>query len=393
MLHKIEDIHELEVELVNIEGHNTSSKINRQQINNLAHRNEEVMNEIKKLLNENRSTNATKGPNCHLTATKIIEEYSKEARMLDQEPGALQHNLQQRFEQIRTQIDNEYLFLKSRFKVIEEKMERGELQAFNMNINEIECLKTLIKSATEKYEREKHFLFKDFENDVYLSHLFAQQKNELEQCLLHNQNELQLLMRKLYSNLPGYAQKSAKKPEHETSFLTEEEEAIKKISQRIMTIKAKIDKRGNCESVSSCDEADNKELMYLNEQIKTIKSRMLIKGVELNKRKKSSNEAFLSSAHSFSHTSFENGNSYQQQQGPVYLPVNHVRQRNVSPGYAERNFKAEPVQVCVDSHSGSTNYFEHKVQRELAQQHREKKAFFAVDTVGANNFSCSPDRR
>ena len=358
MLKKIEDIHELEVELVKLEGQNTSSKLNRQQINNLAHRNEEVMSEIKRMLHQNPPS-VSGG---------------------DQPTPSLQHHLQQRFEHLRSQVDNEYQFLKTRFKQLEEKFRRGgDAHNFNANINEIECLKNLIQSAKEKYEREKHFLFKEFANDPYLSNVFMQQRNELESCLARYQADLQLLMRHLYSSLPSYGSLNTQRTNHDSSFLTEEEEAIKKISERISVLKARIDSKpaatkrlkSGLDGTSS-DEMDNKELLHLNEQIRLLKSHMLAKGNELNKRKKNSNEAYLlnSTGGSFNNTAHA---------GPVYLPINHARP---STHFRETNFKAEPVQVRLNSES--QNYFQHEA--------REQK-FYVVNKSGAKNLSCSPDRR
>ena len=357
MLKKIEDIHELEVELVKLEGQNTSSKLNRQQINNLAHRNEEVMSEIKRMLHQSPPAS-------------------------DQPIASLQHHLQQRFEHLRSQVDNEYQFLKARFKQLEEKFRRGgDANNFNANINEIECLKTLIQSAKEKYEREKHFLFKEFANDSHLSNVFMQQRNELESCLVRYQADLQLLMRHLYSSLPSYSSLNTQRTNHDSSFLTEEEEAIKKISERITVLKARIDSKPaaskrlkqGIEGTSS-DEMDNKELLHLNEQIRLLKSHMLAKGNELNKRKKNSNEAYLlNSTGSFNNTA---------NAGPVYLPINHARP---STHFRETNFKAEPVQVRLNSES--QNYFQHEAREQTQTR------FYVVNKSGAKNLSCSPDRR
>ena len=119
MLKKIEDIHELEVELVHIEGHNTSSKINRQQITSLAHRNEEVMAEIRRMLGEG-------GQRLPATAARLVAEYSREAREAREarQPHALQRHLQQRFHLLRGQIEQEHGFLAARVQVLRERLHR-----------------------------------------------------------------------------------------------------------------------------------------------------------------------------------------------------------------------------------------------------------------------------
>ncbi len=226
MLQKIEDIHQLEVELVQIEGHNTSSKINRAQINSLAHRNEAVMAEIKRMLSD------TKSP---LTATKIIEDYSKEAQRLQQHlsnsANSLQSCIQERFDHLRTQIDKEYSFLKNRFYSLDGKLRKEGLSA---HLAEAECLRSLIASAKEKFTNEIGFLCKDYEHDVYLVHHFGVQRMALEAAVTRHQSDLQMLTRDLYS---AESWDISSRQSKEASFLNEEAEQIKKISQKIKQVK------------------------------------------------------------------------------------------------------------------------------------------------------------
>lgn len=416
MLKKIEDIHELEVELVQIEGHNTSSKINRQQINNLAHRNEEVMNEIRRMLSESQ-TPARSRSNCQATASRIIEEYSREAqKALGSEPHALQRHLEQRFDLLRAQIDQEYQFLAQRCQVLHDKFERS---GGSSNANEVECLRTLVQSAKDKYERERNFLYKDFESDVYLSHHFARDKADLESQVARHQAKMAMQLKGLsavgQTGQPHSRSTSVQsKVTSEGCFLTEEEEAIRKISERIFQVKARlVDSAGQ----SSGDEADTKELAQLNEQIKAIKARMLAKGDQLHEAKQQRQRSHRdrplnSTASSASPPTHANANT-NTNAGPVYLPVSHVttsRRANSSghkKAFVEGSFKAEPVQVCVDSHSGSTHFYHqtnvsskshsHSHAQSHAQSHsrdhNNRQAYFAVDKSQAKNISCSPDRK
>jgi len=227
MLQKIEDIHQLEVELVQIEGHNASSKINRAQINSLAHRNEAVMAEIKRMLSD------TKSP---LTATKIIEDYSKEAQRLQQHlsnnPNSLQNNIEQRFDHLRTKIDKEYSFLKSRFYSLDAKLRQDGLSA---HVAEAECLRSLIASAKEKIANEISFLCKDYDHDVYLVHHFGVHRMALEAAVTRHQSDLEMLTRDL--NIASGWDSTSSQQRKEASFLNEEAEQIKKISQRIKQVR------------------------------------------------------------------------------------------------------------------------------------------------------------
>ena len=315
MLKKIEDIHDLELELVKIEGCNSSSK-SHQQINNLASRNEEVMNEIRNMLKETTGNNEPP-PVTRVTVTKILREYTKSTKIIDEKHSndstnseykqilipdqsdyykATNLNIHQRFQLLNENIEKEFGFLKSRIEQLEDKVKQGE----KVSYYEVECVKSLTRGAREKYEMEKIFLFKEFSDEDGLKTRIL---SELDRVLGEKHSEMQTMIRRLYSILPSNLQDSNTNLS-ESSFLTEEEDAIKKISEKIRLLKAKIDskekvkkkkKRANNRNEqmsSSSEDTDAKELINLNDQIKVLKERMISKGDELNKRKINTNQAF-----------------------------------------------------------------------------------------------------
>lgn len=382
MMQKIEDIHDLELELVKLEGNNNNNN-NRQEISNLAYRNEEVINEIRKILRENNYETR----NSNLTVNKVLDDYSKTRLINNNDYLALKDGLQQRFDFLKTQIEQEYSFLRNRLRQLDEKCAKCKQLDMNSLNNEMECIKTLMRTSKEKYEREKNFLFKDLNSNEAISQHFHSQKNHLERILNERQSELQSLMRNFYSKLPyntnnlnetttsfvitkNRSEISCNLTTNNSSFLTEEEEAIKKISDKIRCLKSKIDKKKYKKSITTVteetnssndycnnsnqdddddeEEYDETELINLNEQIRLLKSKMKMKGDELSRCNNDNNTkrnetciSFQDDPNSFDYNARMTGNNnsnYEMQQEQIYLPICNTDYM--------RTFRIEPIEIC-----------------------------------------------
>lgn len=393
MMQKIEDIHKLELELVKLEGTNATN--NRKEITNLAYRNEEVINEIRKILNENGAhSNDCKQSAHRLTANKVLDEYSKTNNYLQ-----LKDNLQQRFDFLKSQIEQEYSFLRNRLRQLDEKFcqqQGGSFDLANLN-NEIECIKNLVRTSKEKYDQEKNFLYKDLNSNDMLKQHFISQKNLLERVLSERQNELQSLMRNFYSKLPynsnnylnetttaslvitnnnNRSELSCNLTTNNSSFLTEEEEAIKKISDKIRSLKAKIDskkRKKSRDTITSVTEETNTssnynnsnefyeeivhneedsdennddeiELINLNEQIQMLKSKMQQKGDELSSR--NVNKCYDDYNIDYNVKMIKNGQYEISNNLPVYSPANNGNNNmNINSNDYMGTYRIEPIEI------------------------------------------------
>jgi hypothetical protein len=454
MMQKIEDIHELEHELVKLEGNNASSSKssnnNRQGINNLAYCNEEVINEIRKLLKENghyihqqeRSShhkNNNNNNNKKLTVNKVLEDYTKAAAevtakyMIQDDLTAIKESIQQRFDFLKNQIEQEYSFLRNRLRQLDEKCLNHSTNQIELN-NEMECIKNLMRTSKEKYEREKNFLFKDLNTNEFIDRHFQTQKNQLERVIVERQNEMQSLLRNFYSKLPYNTNNNNNAVSSTTasvvftnnhnrselscnvttattnnsSFLTEEEEAIKKISEKIRYLKARIDSKKNRKKMSTAssssateyyedeeeedeeeemgqdedeeieqeltneyEDEDETELYNLNEQIKILKTKMQMKGDEIGQHKTFDDE--ISNQYFEPHDPQQLQKQQQQQQhhqdhqlikkssirqnGQIYLPIKNNSNNNLN---YMGTYRIEPIQITnQETNINRPNFNEH----------------------------------
>lgn len=388
MLQKIEDIHSLEQELVVIEGHNTNSKTTNNH--NSAHRNEEVMNEIRNMLKDMVSSEQN-----GLTITKVYEEYQKTTRKLsspvsNQQAKQIKRNETDTIQParrdflsvvdaFRKQIENEFNFYKNQAVQLEAKILNSNRSSNEPNyLNEINNFKSMIQSTQENFDKEKYFLFQDLNAQKNINPTIAASiQADIGKNLNEKYIEFHAIIKKLYALYP----KKATGRGSDSSFLTEEEEAIKKISEKIKVLKAKISskegmpkfskkykknkKNPDSPNTSSDEDTDTKELLHLNEQIRVLKSRMVMKGDQLSKMKKNSNEAFIQ----------KNLNGNPACSGPVYLPVNHLR-RNFNDN---NGFKIEPLN------------FDDENDENEEELNRQK--YYLVNKSGSKDLSVSPERK
>ena len=170
----------------------------------------------------------------------------------------------------------------------------------------------------------------------------------------------------------------------DSSFLTEEEDAIKKISEKIKFIKAKISskepktsRRGKkSDGHSSSDDTDTKELQHLNEQIRQIKSKMILKGDQLNKMKKNSNDEFIQKSRQ------------KKCSGPIYLPINHISRR-----HSQNTYQIRPANFCSQSYDDDEQ--DGEVMRGDMRSSITSSKYYVVNKSGGENngFSASPERK
>ena len=118
-----------------------------------------------------------------------------------------------------------------------------------MNLKEeADCLRSLIASAREKATNEMNFIGRDFmENDVNGAYLSSNEFNRemlsVEGVVSRHHADLQVLTRELFGELLGHHESRERKKTEiagssssVVSFLTEEEDQIKKISVRIRQV-------------------------------------------------------------------------------------------------------------------------------------------------------------
>lgn len=418
MLRKIEDIHSLEVELVKLEGQNQPPPGSYNAKKGLSsQRNEEVMAEIRNMLKEMVNSEASLNPISHANAAnQIYEEYSKiiSSNIMSRDSAHNQNNstnhhisatstpgrrpndqlenlevsdIFRRFDVYKNKIEREFIYLVNHSKELQASL--NNMDNIDKAMKEIEKFKNLIRLAENNFNQERAYLFAQIDNFLLANNTnqnrvsVANLKSYIEKILADKHIEFQTIINTLYSGLSlnnGRRSRSAVTADRhsDSSFLTEEEEAIKKISERIKFIKAKIDNKstrktssarrrnGSCDNLtdgSSEDDTDNKELHHLNEQIRILKSRMIAKGDQLNMMKKSSNDVFLQQV--------------QQPQpcpGPVYLPVTFKRngpnyeythstnvRANVSQSHGGeygdyRSYRVEPLELYEETQNQADSY-------------------------------------
>lgn len=331
MLQKIEDIHNLESELVKIEGHNTSSKQNSIQ------RNEEVMNEIRTMLKEMVNTDTINGASS-LTVNKIYEEYSKTIRRITSSPTIHLKKIEsdfietgdiyRRFNQFRGQVEQDFCYLLNQAKDLENKL--NTIENIDQSANEIEKFKNSVRITEDNFEKGKFYLFRELDNQCINNSnklLINNLKSNIEKMLSDKHVELDSIINNFFSRLNNNSVRNS-----DSSFLTEEEDAIMKICERIRMLKAKIDSKSNKKDT---EDADTKELMHLNDQIRILKSRMLAKGDQLNQMKKTASEAYQYQA------------SAVPCPGPVFLPLNHIKRINPFDNPLN-TYRIEPLELHAD---------------------------------------------
>jgi hypothetical protein len=296
MLKKIEDIHNLELELVKIEGHNyhVSQQQQHQPTTTNAknilssQRNEEVMAEIRSMLREMVNSEASMNPGAHnIAVNKIYEEYAKIINRADTHSGlssdtatAVTHNpysssskepgthsssssnnppqavrrasdmaqnvegsdIHQRFSLYKSKIEQEFVYLVTHSRDLEANL--NNIDNLDRAIKEIDKFKNLIRLAEANFNKEKAYLFKQV--DAFLAvnstsgnrAMIAHMKASVEKILADKHIEFQTITNGLYSSLSQTSSRlnGGGLKTSDSSFLTEEEEAIKKISERIKVI-------------------------------------------------------------------------------------------------------------------------------------------------------------
>jgi hypothetical protein len=338
MLKKIEDIHTLEVELVKIEGQNQNTQNLTPNKEHNSHRNEEVMSEIRNMLKEMVNSEASINPNTqNIAVNKIYEEYSKlinnntiKTELKQEQTKRIIENVEssdiyKKFDTYKGKVEQEYVYLVDHSRELDANL--PNMENIDQAMNEIEKFKNLIRMAENNFNKEKSYLFKELDNflaknpnnsnRVAINNL----KANIDKVIFDKHIELQSVTNGLYSSLSSSHNTSRKKvhikkinynvnatQQHhnsDSSFLTEEEEAIRKISERIRVLKARIDTKDKKKSKKSKDkqqkrqqnsgvvtssnenlssssyaseDTDNRELQHLNEQIRLLKSRMIAKG-------------------------------------------------------------------------------------------------------------------
>lgn len=346
MLGKIDSIHSIEQELAKIDGNPSKTYLSSK-------RDDATMNEIRQMLKDmiHSSQNTTRSSINHtLTVNKMLEEVEKATAMTAKNllstivrPKAvksngsssdstattafttttssnLSTNALHKIDSLRSQLESENSALKRKVSELEEKFRSFENKTTDMS--EVESLKTLIRKTHAQFEAEKQRLINEFEAERHANMDQVQRfKRELETRLSEKENELKDSLRHLQSVIPQEQQSVTLSQTHESSFLTDEEEAIRRISAQINNLKHKIDAketrksrlsrqgRGGNDSLS--DDTDTRELMALNEQIRVLKHRMLVKGDRLSRLK----------------TTLSNPNLASDK---IYLPINHSKIRNSS---------------------------------------------------------------
>ncbi|CAF0855532.1 unnamed protein product [Brachionus calyciflorus] len=367
MLQKIEDIHKLESELIKLEGHNSFKTSSNQ-------RNEEVMSEIRTMLREMVENS---GQNSSLSSNRIYEEYSRTMKQFANTSPTLQlkkiesdfietGEIYRKYHQFRTQIEQDCCFLLNQAKDLEFRLKT--LQSVEQSMNEIEKFKNSVRIMEDNLEKGKFYLFRDLDclnttqsNRLLITNL----KGRIEKLLLEKHTELETVIKGLITVI--------NKTNHDSSFLTEEEEAIRKISDRIKVLKAKIDakdslpvfskryKKNRNYSDGSSDDTDTKELKHLNEQIKFLKGKMLAKGDQLNQMKMTSSDLFQNQTSS--HT--------------VFLPINHIRNSdNLS------SYRIEPLELydeCTSEYIASDNFQNDLILVKDEQKKYEKKIIYPIE--------------
>jgi hypothetical protein len=304
----------------------------------------------------------------------------------------------------KSKIENEFSYLKGQAKTLEDRLKSSQSNVTSPTsfLKEIEQFRQVVQSTQATFDREKYFLFKDLNSQKHLNPIIvANIQNDLERNLNEKYLEFSNLIKKFYSSVPPATcsnsatcttrvvttvNRSSSFNHNRTvdsSFLTEEEEAIKKISEKIKFIKAKISSKAPKVSKrvktaknshlneSSSDDTDTKELAHLNEQIRQIKSKMILKGDQLSKMKKNSNDEFIEKSRQKTCT------------GPIYLPINHLsrRSKNGNTSGGGEIFKIMPANFC------SQSYNDEEEEEEDFQMEKSRNNFFRNGAATATTVS------
>lgn len=367
MLQKIEDIHKLESELVKIEGHNSEK-------NGSCQRNEQVMNEIRTMLKEMMENSGQQ--NVH-SNNRIYEEYSRTMQRLTNTSPTLQlkkiesdfietGEIYRKYNQFRNQIELDCEFFINQANDLEFKIK--STQFVEKSMNEIEKFKNSVRITEDNLDKGKFYLFRDLDclNTTQSNRLLiANLKGMIEKLLYEKHKKLETVVKNLYA----FINKNS-----DASFLTEEENAIKKISDRINVLRAKIDAKDslpvfskrykNRNNSAGSEDTDTRELQYLNEQIKVLKTKMLAKGDQLNQMKATSSEIFQNPSQSNSNT--------------VFLPINHFRS-----GEQLSTYRTEPLELydeCTSEYIASDNFQNEFILVRDEQKKYEKKIILPLES-------------
>lgn len=345
MLQKIDDIHNLETELIKLEDGNnsafkattttTTTTTNRPAAQTTttatsvgSNRNEEVMNEIRNVLKEMISSEAgsSHGQASNLmNVNKIYEEYSKTVRRNVHSPSVVKSRndtnqaeieyIYKRFDTFQIQIEREFNSLLTQANMIEQNL--SNFKTVVNKLNEVEKFKHHVKAVMDNLEKEKFYLYKNFHglNNQTSRMIINDLADNVEKVLYDRQAELDSIVNGLYS----IVEKDKVVLQRESSFLTDEEEAIKLISEKIHRLSDKID------SSDEADQHQREQIEQLNEQIRLIKSKMIVKGNKLTPCS-----------------------------GPIYLPINHVKKsayRVESTESYKQTTQMDESFVCYETHA------------------------------------------
>ena len=426
MLIKIDGIHELELQLVKIEG-NSKYDMNKNGNHTSMKDNNQIMIEIRatlremihsqNMVNKTASTSNADG----YTLNEMLEEVEKAATRTatsllstivqphvqistspDLQSGtssSLSSGALSKIDAFKAQLEDQNNALKNKLASLEDKLKNFE--SSNVNVNEIEQLKDVILRTQRRFEEDKMKLVKEFENERNLTSnnnmmLMKKFKDELEIKINEKDQEMRNYLQTLHSFLPQQQQqqKSQKKQfvyneqvhQHvresnvESSFLTEEEEAIARISERIHVLKSKLDSKDNSESRSKnrsedSDDTDTRELIHLNEQIRQLKSRMIQRNEKLNNIKRMTTHPQGIMKHD-----------------KVYLPIQHLNHRYSS----EDNLHLVHNPTKSNSAPNQTPQYLIKNPDDTSNSDENNKKhnhYVVIDRSDSQDLSCSPERR
>jgi hypothetical protein len=412
MLGKIDGIHELELQLVKIEGNiDTRGNGNYSPMQGNNH----IMNEIRGMLKEmihsqnsvSKSVSVTNADSTGVTVNEMLEEVERAATRtatsllstivkpqaqisvspdLNSAASSLSSAALNKIDTFKAQLDEQNVSLKHKLFSLEEKLKHFETS--NVNLNEIEQLKSIIVKTQRRFEEDKMKLIKEFENERNLTSnnnlvIMKKFKDDLETKINEKDDEMKKYMQHLNSMVPRNDQQRLVYDERvhqttvESSFLTEEEETIARISERIHVLKAKIDAKDNnrrknrSNNSDDSDDTDTRELVQLNDQIRQLKSRMLRKSDQLNHAKGI------------------------MKHDKVYLPIQHLKNRfrsedNLHLIQAEAQF---PVRSEIIVNKQPQYILTNHDSEDYSSSDDDQKKLFVVNRSNNRDLSCSPERR
>jgi hypothetical protein len=426
MLIKIGGIHDLELQLVKLEG-NLKSDTNK---SSLMKDNNQIMSEIRSTLREmihsqnmvNKTASVSNADG--YTLNEMLEEVEKAATRTatsllstivqphvqistspDLQSGAsssLSSAALSKIDAFKAQLEDQNNALKNKLVSLEDKLKNFETSNVNANVNEIEQLKDVIIRTQRRFEEDKMKLIKEFDNERNLTSnnnmlLMKKFKDELEIKINEKDKEMRNYLQTLHSFLPQQQQQSQKKQfvicdeqvhqrvretTVESSFLTEEEEAIARISERIHVLKAKLDSKDsksrskNRSGISEdSDDTDTRELIHLNEQIRQLKSRMIHRNEKLNKIKRMTTHPQGIMKHD-----------------KVYLPIQHLSHRYSSED--NLHLVQNPTKNITAPNKTPQFLIKNADDTINSDQNSEKNNhYIVINRSDSQDLSCSPERR